>query len=59
MTTVRTEQARQGNRGRRVLLILIAALVLAGIAAIALELVDRDDVTADIGEPGVEFETEN
>lgn len=58
MTTVHSEQARQGGRGRRVLIILLVALVLAGLAAIVLELFDRDAVDADIGAPGIEFETE-
>lgn len=58
MTTVQSEQARQGGKGRRVLIILLVALVLAGLAAIVLEFFDRDAVDADIGEPGIEFETQ-
>ncbi|MBO6554263.1 MAG: hypothetical protein JJ926_13170 [Roseitalea sp.] len=53
MKTIDSGQARQGGRGRRVLVILLAAMVLAGASALALDLFDRDPVSADIGEPGV------
>lgn len=53
MKTIDTAEARQAGRGRRVLVILLAAMVLAGASALALDLFDRDSVSADIGEPGV------
>lgn len=53
-TEVKTDQARQGRRGRRVLVILLVGLALAVAGAVFLELIDDDSVTDNIGEPGVE-----
>jgi hypothetical protein len=36
--TIRTEKARQGNRGRQVLLVLICGLVLAGLVWVVVEI---------------------
>jgi len=53
-TEVRTDQARQGRRGRRVLIILLAGLALAVVGAVLMEFIDDDTATDNIGAPGVE-----
>lgn len=53
-TEVRTDQARQGRRGKRVLYILLAGLALAVVGAVFMEIIDDDSVTDNIGAPGVE-----
>lgn len=53
-TEVKTDEARQGRRGRRVLIILVAGLALAVAGAVFMGLIDDDSVTDNIGAPGVE-----
>lgn len=52
LTKLNETDAKQGRRGKPVLYVLIAGLVLAGIGAIAMEAFYADNVTAEIGGEG-------
>ncbi len=51
--TISTDKARQGNRGRHVLLILVSALVLVAIVWAGVELYGSAIAPANSDQPGV------